>query len=135
MSSMIDQLIRIDNSGPVPKIIFTVPVEGVSFQDGLVVLTDGATITPDGSQGANFLIVAATNAARVIEPPANLSPGDIFSITLENTFSGALSATSFNAAYLGTLTKPATLNQRTYSFNWDGALAHLRTSAADVPNS
>lgn len=99
-------------------------------------LTDAATITPDTSEAGTFLLTCASNAARAIQPPADLTAGRRIYIIIYNTSGGALTLTTFAAAIKQpAITLPATGTNREYELYCDGtewSVVHF--SSANVPN-
>lgn len=116
-----------------PRIQWLWGFTGINFFGTSVALVDGAAIAVDGSVGSSFVLTAASNAARAFSAPTNMPAGATFDIQLKNTSGGALTVTTFNAAYHGAPTLPANNMTRVYTFLWDGAVAYLKSqSPADM---
>lgn len=99
-------------------------------------LTYGTTIATNASL-ANFFVVTVTDGvAFTMSAPLNATTGQIINYTIKNTSGGAVGAITWNAVFkMGTFTTPATANQRSIQFLYDGTnWIETYKGVADVPN-
>ncbi len=112
----------------------------ISIAGGLLLtrvsLTYGTTIATNAALGTSFLITVTDGVAFTISAPTNLVSGQTYTYTIKNTSGGAVGTITWNAIFkMAALTTPATANQRSITFLYDGTnLIELYKTAADVPN-
>ncbi|MFA6118251.1 MAG: hypothetical protein WC729_29970 [Sphingomonas sp.] len=113
-----------------------IPFQAPALYAAQATLTDAATITPVTSEAGTFLLTCASNAARAIQPPADLTAGRRIYVIVYNTSGGALTLTTFAAAIKQpAITWPATGTNREFELYCDGtewSLVHF--SSTNVPN-
>lgn len=103
-------------------------------------ITYSASMTPDSSQGQFHTIVATNNTAFTINAPTNPPPSSnaaqILTLTVFNTSGGALGAVTWNAVFkMAAWTSPATGNNRSITFKWNGTnWQEISRTPSDVPN-
>lgn len=124
-------------------------VEGITNNTdaGIVILTQAATITLDGTEfGASQTAVYECEITAAgaytfnidVTRPQNWENGQVFSLTIKNTSGGAISAPAFGSNFkvqTAAFTAPANGYQRTIMFKIDNAKAcQLTNETADIPN-
>lgn len=114
--------------------------DGVTLLRGITlaraVLTYGTVIATDASLANHFTITVTDGVAFAISAPTNLAAGKQITYTIRNTSGGAVGAITWNAVFkMASFTTPATANNRSITFVYDGTnLVELHKTAADVPN-
>lgn len=99
-------------------------------------LTYGTTVAFDASAAHSFSLTVTDGVAFAISAPTNPATGKMITITIKNTSGGAVGTITWNAVFkMATFTTPATANQRSISFVYDGTnWVELYKTAADVSN-
>ena len=112
--------------------------QGAVLSGPVQVLGPAATVTPDATKGAYCQVTFTANTVVAVQIPSGIPAGYLwrFAITIINTSGGALTNTTFVAAYKqATITYPADTKQRAYEFISDGTTAwELFQTAADIAN-
>jgi hypothetical protein len=112
--------------------------QGAAFLKTGAILTYGPVINIDASLGNLFIVTITDGVAFTFAAPTNPPSGastQRITILARNTSGGAHGAGTWNAAFKA-LAFPAiaTANNRTFSFNWNGANWIQEVYTADVPN-
>ena len=99
-------------------------------------LTYGTTVNTDSSKADYFTLTVTDGVAFTIAAPSNPVTGNCITYTIRNTSGGAMGAITWNAVFkMAAFTTPATANQRSIRFVYDGTnWIELFKTAADVPN-
>lgn len=100
------------------------------------ILTFGGTITPDCSQGNEFVINATTAGAFTIAVPTNPKYQQRVTFSIRNASGGALGAVTWNAIFkLSAWVSPANGFNRSIDYKFDGTnWIEVSRTPADVPN-
>lgn len=95
----------------------------------------GGTVAIDLNNG-NWQRITVTDAvAFTIGAPSNMTSGAPLKITIQNSAGAPMGAITWNAVFKKTaFTNPATGNNRTIVFNYDGSSWFEEKNTADVPN-
>lgn len=98
--------------------------------------TYGANVAITATAGDIFEITVTNNSNFQIDNPTAGKNGQQITIKVSNTSGGALGTVTWDTAYkLASWTNPATGNQRSITFNYDGTnWFELHRTSADVPN-
>lgn len=99
-------------------------------------LTYSASMTPDASLAALYVITATNGSAFTINAPTNPITNQRLEIRIVNTSGGALGAATWNAVFkMATWANPATGFSRAIRFYYNGTnWIELGRATADVPN-
>lgn len=113
----------------------SVTVTGASAASRAV-LTYGTTVATDSSQGNYFSLTVTDGVAFTVSAPLNPVTGRTLTYTIKNTSGGAVGTITWNAIFkMAAFTTPATANQRSITFVYDGTnWVELYKTAADVAN-
>lgn len=109
-------------------------IDGGSIVQVLQSPTYSPSITPDLALGAIVTIVVTNNVAFTINAPLNPITGMEWILVIRNTSGVAMGAITFNAVFkLPAFTNPATGNQRSMHFYFDGTNHREVIRGSDEP--
>jgi hypothetical protein len=97
----------------------------------------GSSILTGNTEGNVFTVNVTTSTAYTVDPPSSPVDGQFLTYIFKNTSGGAMGTLSWNAIFklCGSLTNPATGNQRMIQFYYDGTnWRETWRSVADQPN-
>lgn len=109
---------------------------GGRYVGAIATVTYSASMTPDAATGNQQTITATNNTAFTINAPSNPASGQKLNFTIRNTSGGALGVATWNAVFkMATWTQPATANNRSITFFYDGTnWVEMTRTTTDIPN-
>jgi hypothetical protein len=113
----------------------SVTTTGAAVSSGRT-LTYGTTVATNAASGNYFTLTVTDGVAFTISPPTNATAGQILTYTIKNTSGGAVGTITWDTIFKkAAFTTPATANQRSITFVYDGTnWIELYKTAADVGN-
>ncbi len=96
----------------------------------------GTTVATNAALGNYFTLTVTDGVAFAVSAPTNPTTGQILTYTIKNTSGGAVGTITWDAVFKkAAFTTPATANQRSITFIYDGTnWIELYKTAADVSN-